>query len=372
MMWTFLLALARYQWRTLAESWEDAKGRALDRGAKIGPTPFGYRRRDDGTLEEHPERAAIVREAYRLARQGVPAVVEYLDGLGLVHEEGKRAGRPLSWTAFTVRRLLANPSYIGEQRYGDRIVEGSHPALVTRAVWQLAQHEAPERREAPADFPLSGIARCSTCGCPMVGGRGGKGLRTYRCAASLAHAKRRGRSCPAPATMVAHRLEEHTDAVLRSWAETHGALVLDTPAEGDELVALLAAAEEGDAELAAFVELTPARSPGYAEGMARRQAEADDAWAAYRDADAAASSRGRIISGLDRLDALEPEAWGQFVRDVVEAVEVKRGRGPVDGRVRVIIRDAPAPELPELPDDAGTVVGELPELADADAPPMVA
>jgi hypothetical protein len=105
--------------------------------------------------------------------------------------------------------------------------------------------------------------------------------------------------------------------------------------------------------------------------MARRQAEADAAWAAYREADAAASSRGRIVSGLDRLDALEPEGWGQLVRDVVEAVEVTRGRGPVEERVRVFVRGVAAPELPELREDAGTVVGELPEVTDADAPETV-
>jgi site-specific DNA recombinase len=367
MMWTFLLALARYQWRTLAESWEDAKGRALDRGAKIGPTPFGYRRRDDGTLEEHPERADIVREAYRLARPGVPAVVEYLNGLGLVHEEGKRAGRPLSWTAFTVRRLLANPSYLGDQHYGERIVEGSHPALVTRAVWQLAQHEAPERRQAPADFPLSGIATCATCGSPMVGGRGGKGLRTYRCSSSLAHAKRRGRGCPAPSTTVADRLEQHVDSVLRSWASTRGALVVDGPRnESDDLAVLLAAAEEADAELAAFIELTPARTPGYADGVTRRQADADAAWQAYREADAAASTRGRIISGLDRLDSLDPEEWAALARQVIEAVEVARGRGPIEDRVRVLVK-VDEDEL-RMPED-GAIVGEpAPPLTDAEAP----
>jgi hypothetical protein len=71
------------------------------------------------------------------------------------------------------------------------------------------------------------------------------------------------------------------------------------------------------------------------------------------------------------MDEMTAEDWSQLVRDVVEAVEVKRGRGPIEDRVRVLVGDA-APELPELPEDAGTVVGELPELTDADAPPMVA
>jgi DNA invertase Pin-like site-specific DNA recombinase len=372
MMWTFLLALARYQWRMLAESWEDAKGRALDRGAKIGPTPLGYRRREDGTLEPHPERAEYVRKAFRLARQGVPAVVAYLDGLGLVHEDGKRAGRPLSWSAFTVRRLLANRSYLGEQVYAGRTYENAHAPLVSAGEWKLAQHEAPERRAAPADFPLSGVASCSTCGGPMVGGRGGKGLRTYRCAASLAHAKRRGASCAAPATMVAHRLEEHLDGVLRSWADAHGALVLGQEGEGDELALTLAEAEEADAETAAYVQLTPARSPGYADGLRQREEDAAARWAAYRDAAEAADTRERVITGYERMDVMTSEEWGQVVRDVVAAVEVKRGRGPVEGRVQVILGDAWPADMPEPRDDEGAPVGERAPLTDADVPAEVA
>jgi DNA invertase Pin-like site-specific DNA recombinase len=367
MMWTFLLALARYQWRMLAESWEDSKGRALDRGAKIGPTPFGYRRREDGTLEPHPERAAYVAEAYKLARHGVEPVVVYLDSLGLVHEEGKRAGRPLVWTAFTVRRLLANRSYLGEQRYGEDVRERSHKALVKRATWEAAQHEPEERRQAPADFPLSGVASCSSCGGPMVGGRGGKNVRTYRCAASLAWAKRKGASCSAPATMTAHLLEGHLDAVLRSWADTHGALVLGEPGDAEAAELALAEAEEADAEVAAYVKHTPARVPGYADGLREREEAATAAWDAYREVAQASSTEPRVVNVMQVIDEHEPEGWAQLVRDVVEAVEVKRGRGPVDGRVRVFMRGGAAPSPPEV-DAPGTIVGDMPGITDGDAP----
>jgi hypothetical protein len=47
---TVLLALARMERRRISESWETAKVRALDRGAKIGRTPFGYRRAEGGRL----------------------------------------------------------------------------------------------------------------------------------------------------------------------------------------------------------------------------------------------------------------------------------------------------------------------------------
>lgn len=367
-VYTVMLAMAEYFLDTIKVGWMAAKGRALDRGAKIGPTPFGYRRREDSTLEPHPERAAYLAEAFKLARHGVQPVVAYLDGLGLIHEEGKRAGRPLVWTAFTVRRLLANRSYLGEQHYGDDVREGAYEALVTRSVWEAAQHEPEERRQAPADFPLSGVASCSSCGGPMVGGRGGRNVRTYRCAASLAWAKHKGASCAAPATMTAHLLEGHLDAVLRSWASTHGTLVLGEPGDAETAEQLLTEAEDADAEVAAYVRYTPARVPGYADGLREREEVATAAWEAYRDAAQDASTEGRVVNVMQLVDEHEPERWGQLVRDVVRAVEVTRGRGPVEGRVRVVLRDGAAPELPELPDDAGAPMGELPELTDADAP----
>jgi site-specific DNA recombinase len=363
---TIMLALARMERRRLTDSWKDAKARALDRGAKIGPTPLGYQRREDGTLAPHPQRAEVVREAFRLARHGIPAVVEYLDGLGLTHEEGKRAGQPLRWSAFTVRRLLANPTYLGHQVYGNETREDAHKPLVTLAEWQLAQHEPVERRKAPANFPLSGVASCASCGGPMVGGRGGKGLRTYRCAASLAHAKRRGARCPAPATMTAHLLEGRVDELLRAWAEERGALVLaETGGQGLDVDARLAEAEDADADVAAFLQAVGPRTPGFAEGLAALQQKAADAWAGYRDAQAAVDAGHRVISGTQRMDDLTPEEWTQLVRDAVERVEVVRGRGPVEARVRVFPRDA---EEAPLSDTPGTIVGEMPEPVEADAP----
>jgi site-specific DNA recombinase len=367
---TMLLAVATLERDNIVAGWKVAKARALARGAKIGPTPFGYRRREDGTLEPHPERAEIVRQAFRLARQGIPAVVAYLDGLDLRHENGKRTDRPLAWTAYTVRRLLANRSYIGELRYGGQVFEDAHEALVTQAEWRLAQHEAPETRSPAADFPLSGLATCSGCGGPMVGGRGGKGLRTYRCANSLAHAKRRGRNCPAPATMVADRLEQHVDGLIReAWTAPHGALVLPGRTDSPDVEALLAAAEEAQAETAAFVQFTSARTPGYAEGLADRQAAEEDAWAAYREAEEAASAHERVVSGYARMDSLEPEEWAQLVRDVVAVIEVRRGRGPVEERVRIIPHDRWSEEAPIL-DTVGALVGDLPPLSEADAPEL--
>jgi site-specific DNA recombinase len=364
LMMTLLLALARMERRRLSESWKVAKARAMDRGAKIGPTPYGYRRTDNGELEPDPVQAPHVREAFRLARAGVQAATDYLAG----HAPGR------TWTAFTVRRFLANRSYLGEQRYGDDVRHDAHEALVTLGAWELAQHDAPPTRRPPAAFPLSGVPSCGTCGGPMVGGRGGRapdgsGLRTYRCAASLKTHK--GDRCPAPATMVAARLEGHVDTILRdAWAGDHGAVVI-----GDGIG--LDALELAEAELAG----AEAERRGFARDTAARAA-LGDAWlvmaAEYTKAVELAQERlravadaqaltGRVVDGYEALDALPPEEWGAQVRNLVEELTVERGRGSVESRVRLVPSwtddDRPFPS-----DDESTVVGELPSRTDVDVP----
>jgi hypothetical protein len=156
--------------------------------------------------------------------------------------------------------------------------------------------------------------------------------------------------------------------VLRAWAADHGALVLGEPGDVEAVEAAEAALAEAEEELRLFsTDLTARHLLGDAWGEALKvRADAvEAARLAYREAAQAVATGERVVSGLQRLD--EPEAWPQLVRDVIDVVEVKRGRGPVEGRVRVLVRDSAAPELPELPEDAGTVVGELPELTDADA-----
>jgi DNA invertase Pin-like site-specific DNA recombinase len=358
MVLTVLLALGRMERRRIADGWKAAKSRALDRGAKIGPTPYGYRRQKDGTLDVEPEAAGHVREAFRLARGGVPPALDYL----AEHAAGR------TWSAYTVRRLLANRSYLGEQHYGDEVRRDVHEALVTRAAWELAQHEPTARRRPPAAFPLSGVATCAGCGGPMVGGRGGTtkdgaGLRTYRCAASLA--KTKGDRCPAPATMVATRLEGYVAVILREWAATHGAPVIEADevnAEAlDAAASVLAEAEE---ELRLFAtDPTARRALGadlWAEALEERARGAEEARLQLRDVSAAQGTATRVVDGLQALDTLTPEEWGQLVAATTDSVTVARGRGPVESRVRLVpLWETEAP----LPRGAvGAIVGEATPL----------
>lgn len=109
-VYTIMLAMAEYFLANVREAWATAKARAHKRGAKIGPTPFAYRRAADGLLEVQPEEAAILQEAYaRAATDGVGAAVSYLREV---------APDTRTWTTLTVRRLLANRTYLGELRHG--------------------------------------------------------------------------------------------------------------------------------------------------------------------------------------------------------------------------------------------------------------
>src|SRR4051794_36963342 len=53
-VYTVMLAMGEYFLDNIKAGWRTAKTRAVNRGAPIGPTPYGYARDDDGRLVAHP------------------------------------------------------------------------------------------------------------------------------------------------------------------------------------------------------------------------------------------------------------------------------------------------------------------------------
>lgn len=316
---TMLLAMAALELNNLKASWRTAKERAMARGAKIGPTPFGYMRGEAGVLLEHPTDAGHVREAYRLAGEVNPhAAMSYL--------AANAPGRV--WTTYTVRRFLANRSYLGESRYGPDMVNlTSHPPLVTRAAWEAAQGPEPERRRPAADFPLSGLATCGTCGVHLVGARGGPGLRVYRCAASLASYK--GEKCPAAVTILADRLEEYVEGAVREGLDSVRVEAAGG-GQGDDLEALEAAMLEEEAELARFAgDRQAARilGDGYHPALQERADAAEGARRAYRDAAEAVAAASATFRAAQDWEDMSRAEVGETLRRVLAVVEVRKGTG---------------------------------------------
>lgn len=323
-----LLAVAKLERDNIVQSWKITKGRALKRGVMLGPTPYGYSRQPDSTLTPDPLTAPHVIEAYHAAAAGGPeAAHAYLTA----NAHGRR------WTMATVRRTLANRVYLGEIVHDTSVIPDSHEALVSRPIWEAAQW-SPRRRAKAALFPLSGLARCGTCGEPMVGGRAGtrknaESRRTYRCRATLTYHK--GERCRRGAHVLADALEQYLSDLLRPALASRTIEGRDTP--DDDLTLVERALAEAEAELDAFTaDMTLRRAVGearYHEHLHARVSAVEGARERYR-----LLARRRQAS--ERINATEtldnPAELAELLRSLFAAIIVAPGRGNLPDRVQIV------------------------------------
>lgn len=324
---TILLAVAALERDNLMAGLEEAKRRALDRGAYIARTPFGYQRNPDSTLSPHPVHGPHVSQAFRLAAAGdIQDAMRYL-----------RQNVPeRTWTTNTTRRVISRRAYLGEIHIGSQPVrEAAHDPLVSRAVWEAAQ-SSPTARKGSEAFPLSGLARCGTCGSAMVGSRGGIGQRTYRCSAR--------ENCDRSAVITADRLEEYVRS--RAVSMLAGLTVIVSDPDADTLTLLERELADSEAELNAFAgDLHARRALGnrYHEHLDSRVAAVEKARELYREqARAAQANLSLPTSALLNMD--DPQAFSAGLRSIVDSILVMPGRGlAVEDRVRLTPLDANSP-----------------------------
>jgi DNA invertase Pin-like site-specific DNA recombinase len=338
-VYTVMLAMAEYFLESIKSGWITAKSKAIDRGAHIGPTPYGYTRSPDGTLAVDPERGPMVSEAFAVcARDGLPAAIDFL----LEHAPER------TWTAFTARRFFAQRVYLGQVAYGDRVRTDAHDALVTRAIFEAVRRQLGngERvRRASGCFPLSGVAACGTCGGPLVGGRGGAGRRRmYRCSAR----------CQAPVSTSAELLERHVVDYLRDAFRHPGLRV----GEGSvDVTAAEAALMDAEQELDAFASDLDARrllGDRYHHHL-RQRVDAVDQAREHLHAAIASAEGSTIVVPAELWDDLRPAELADVLRSTLATVDVVRGRGPLADRVVVIPKgmNGPAGASAEDPDEGG-------------------
>lgn len=327
LMLTLMLAFAEWEHENYSASFREAKRRAVERGAYVSRTPFGYQRQDDGTIAPHPKLGPIVTEAFRLAAgDSLHAAMRHLDD---------RAPER-TWTTTKVRRLLAGRSYLGETRNGDLVQPNTHQPLVSRAIWEAAQ-TSPTARTTRAGFPLTGVCRCATCNTPMVGGRGGQNQRTYRCAATLT--THGGVRCPRGPVILADRLEGYLREIAQDALSGLQATISDP--DTDTLTLLERALLDAEAELdqfAADMHLRRALGDRYHAHLDSRVEAVEKARSAYREQARASESRLEIRApGV--LD--QPGALAVVLRGMFDSILVVPGRGlKVAERVRLVPVDA--------------------------------
>jgi site-specific DNA recombinase len=121
-------------------------------------------------VEFDPERASLVREAFRLYATGEYSVLELqaaMDAKGFTSPFAKRAGAPMS--ASKLAEMLANQFYLGVVEWGGVRYEGQHRPLVSQSLFDRVQdvlraHDRVGVRHRRHDHYLKGLLFCGECG----------------------------------------------------------------------------------------------------------------------------------------------------------------------------------------------------------------
>jgi DNA invertase Pin-like site-specific DNA recombinase len=166
---------------------------AAERGAPHGKNLYGYVRVYDPQtrrllrVEEHPEQAAVVREAARriLGGDSFRAIARDFNTRALPARRPSRVEHrsDLGWTAPAVKQMLTTAAYAGKREHkGEIVADAVWPALYDFSTWQKLQavmYPASRRRtnDWPAQHLLAGIAICGVCGGRLHVGRQNAGKK---------------------------------------------------------------------------------------------------------------------------------------------------------------------------------------------------
>ena len=177
-----------------------------ERGERLGTrAPYGYRKDPDTKkLIVDEEAAAIVRRIFAMCAGGsgpsqiarilkkehilTPTMYAY-SKYGITHV-GLDTQRPYHWSGDTVADMLENEIYLGNtinmkhstKSYKDKrrvehpreecmVFENTHPALITREVWDMVQRVRKNKRrltKMEEQSKYSGLVFCADCGSNMV------------------------------------------------------------------------------------------------------------------------------------------------------------------------------------------------------------
>lgn len=140
-------AVAEEQTRSISAHVRRAMRHRRIQGAWHGHAPYGYRYAEPGRLEPHPETADWARSIFAdyAANVSVAAIVRRLTRDGAPLPE---AGRPgAAWYGSTIRRIVRNVGYIGQQRIDDVATDNGHPALIDELTWRRCQERADRDRD---------------------------------------------------------------------------------------------------------------------------------------------------------------------------------------------------------------------------------
>ena len=182
-----MASIAQFYSANLSEEVKKGMRQKVMNGGWPHRPPRGYIRvktEQSRSIEIHPAEGPLMKRAFEWYATGlysVKALTKRLAAAGVL----SRTGGPVPQAH--LRRLLANSFYAGFVRWHDLECRGTHPALISRELFDKVQTMIDRRFRNPGPkgsripgFPLRGLAVCSSCRGRMTGERHGK-FRYYRC-----------------------------------------------------------------------------------------------------------------------------------------------------------------------------------------------
>lgn len=330
----------------------------------LSTAPFGYRivgERHE-RLEVVPEEAATVRMMYAWLieeQRSLRSIARELQQLGVPTRHGAK------WRVVTVRKVLANPVYIGRVTFhaAGEAIELQVPAIISEPVWAAAAAQFRRNAEAFRGRPLkrfyllSGLVRCALCNRRMGGMTTIAGdtfeTRYYYCTNRDPVI---GEGCPTKAhaeqletriwTAVAGILRDPAvltatvgdqleriglrTAEARTEAEQLRRRLVELERAEDRMLALWAATHDDEpvAKVAAQLKALAGQRRKITERLAVVDATATSAGAAQARHEAIARYCTIAARGLDRLT---PEGRQRLLRNCVDAITVRDDRFEVQG-----------------------------------------
>jgi hypothetical protein len=267
---------------------------------------------------------------------------------------------------------LRNPAYTGQARSGINTLEDAHPAIITRAEYDAAQHR---RGVSPLRSPdgalLAGLLRCSGCRYVMkldsIRDRDGSKLPMYRCRGD--HAAGR---CPNMSSVLAHIIEGHVEAEFLAALGPGGVLARPGTTDGTD-AALYTTVDDAEADMADWLEAVSPSSVGraaYANALEVRQHRVDAARQALSAAQAAESVHLPPQADLQAVwPTLSTPERRRLLSAGIDTVFLRRGRDITTRSLILFAGDGPTDlpsrgrrvplagyTWPDAPDDTGVAV----------------
>ena len=335
------LQIARQFWVQKARGFKRSQRDAFKRGAPSIRTPLGYVRVKGGDragcLDVDPVTGPIITKAFKVAAtDGLQATVRYLrehaDQIQVLYRGQLNTRR---WDTDSVRRMLRSRTYLGQITLDGETQIHAHEALTDRATWSAAQTD-PRPRRHNTEYVLSGIARCGTCGGPLIGSLQhvhGNEYRRMRCA---------NPECSARASISADGLERLVRDSLAKGLADRTWRVRFVPGGLQEAREALETAEaernwwSGDLDLARDL-----GREAYRAGLVARSAAVAEAREVFEKL-AGETARSDVLPAADELN--DPEQLARAISATVDSITVRPGRGSVFERATISWRTAETAE----------------------------